>query len=125
MNQKTILLVDDDSNIRRLLSFLLERTGSKVFTAVDGVDGLERAKAVKPNLVITDAMMPNKNGFELCSDLRKDPELAGIKIIMLTARDQAMTDDMPGASGANLCLTKPFNPMEITRIVKEMLAEQP
>jgi CheY-like chemotaxis protein len=125
MNKKTILLVDDDSNIRRLLSFLLERTGCKVFTASDGLEGLQRAKELRPDLVITDAMMPIKDGFELCRDLRNDPDLARISIIMLTARDQATEDDTAITSGADLCLTKPFNPMEITRIVKDLLADRP
>lgn len=125
INTKKILLVDDDSNIRRLLSFLLERTGCKVFTASDGVEGFRRAKEIKPDLVITDAMMPLKDGFGLCRDLRSDPDLAQIKIIMLTARDQATSDDTAIANGADLCLTKPFNPSEITRIVKEILADRP
>ncbi|HLP16108.1 MAG TPA: response regulator [Bacteroidota bacterium] len=121
---KTILLVDDDSNIRRLLSFLLERTGSKVFTAVDGEEGLQRARELKPQLVITDAMMPKMDGFQLCTALRNDPELAHVKIIMLTASDQTSLDESASAHGANLCLIKPFNPIEITRIVKEMMADQ-
>lgn len=125
MNTKTILLVDDDSNIRRLLSFLLERTGCKVYTAANGEEGLQKAKEMKPDLVITDAMMPVKDGFEFCRDLRNDPAFSGIKIIMLTARDQAAEDDSAISSGANLCLTKPFNPAEITRIIKELLAEHP
>jgi DNA-binding response OmpR family regulator len=125
MNTKTILLVDDDSNIRRVLSFLLERTGCKVYTAVDGDDGLQRAREVRPDLVITDAMMPKKDGFELCRDLRSDPEFSGMKIIMLTARDQTTMDDASLEFGADLCLSKPFNPIEISRIVKEMLKIHP
>jgi DNA-binding response OmpR family regulator len=121
MNDKTILLVDDDSNIRRVLSFLLQRTGCKVYTAVDGEDGLQRARELTPDLVITDAMMPKKDGFDLCRDLRNDPQFAALKIIMLTARDQASNDDTPLEFGADLCLMKPFNPIEISRIVKEML----
>jgi two-component system, OmpR family, alkaline phosphatase synthesis response regulator PhoP len=124
MDKKIILIVDDDSNIRRVLSFLLERTGCKVYTAVDGADGFERACEVKPDLVITDAMMPKKDGFELCRDLRREQQFAGLKIIMLTARDQATENDAPRESGIDLCLMKPFNPIEITRIVKEMLQLQ-
>ena len=124
MATKTILLVDDDSNIRRLLSFLLERTGCKVHTAVDGEDGFRRAKELTPDLIITDAMMPKKDGFQLCRDLRSDPQFAALKIIMLTARDQAMGSGAPSDFGADLCLMKPFNPIEISRIVKELLQLQ-
>ncbi|MGE5314433.1 MAG: response regulator transcription factor [Acidobacteriota bacterium] len=126
MTNKTILLVDDDSNIRRLLSFLLERLGCKVFTASNGEEGFRRAKELRPQLVITDAMMPVKDGFEFCRDLRSDAEFASsLKIIMLTARDQATSDDAAIMQGADLCLTKPFNPSEISRIVKDMLADHP
>lgn len=125
MNQKKILLVDDDSNIRRVLSFLLERTGCKVYTAIDGEDGLRRARECQPDLVITDAMMPIKDGFELCRDLRADTRFSTLKIIMLTARDQATGDDRPLDFGADMCLMKPFNPQEITRIVKELLLSHP
>ncbi len=125
MIKKTILLVDDDSNIRRVLAFLFERTGCRVYTAVDGEEGLQKARELKPDLVVTDVMMPKKDGFELCRDLRGAPEFAGLKIIMLTARDQATADETPLDSGADICLMKPFNPTEITRIVKEMLHLQP
>jgi two-component system, OmpR family, alkaline phosphatase synthesis response regulator PhoP len=125
MTTKTILIVDDDSNIRRVLSFLLERTGCKVYTAVNGEEGLQRTHEVKPDLVITDAMMPMKDGFELCRDLRSDPQYAALKIIMLTARDQATGSNPTLDFGADLCLMKPFNPTEILRIVKEMLLLQP
>jgi two-component system, OmpR family, alkaline phosphatase synthesis response regulator PhoP len=124
MTTKTILLVDDDSNIRRLLSFLLERTGCKVYTAADGEEGLRRAKELTPDLIITDAMMPKKDGFQLCRDLRSDPQFTALKIIMLTARDQAMGSEAPLDFGADLCLMKPFNPIEISRIVKELLQLQ-
>jgi CheY-like chemotaxis protein len=125
MDKKTILIVDDDSNIRRVLSFLLERTGCKVYTAIDGVDGLERARELHPDLIVTDAMMPRKDGFELCRELRGDTQFGALKIIMLTARDQAAENDSPVDVGIDLCLMKPFNPIEITRIVKEMLQLQP
>ncbi len=125
MATKTILIVDDDSNIRRVLSFLLERTGCKVYTAVNGEDGLQRAHELHPDLVITDAMMPKKDGFELCRDLRADTQFAAMKIMMLTALDQAMGSDTPPDFGADLCLMKPFNPTEILRIVKELLQLQP
>ncbi len=80
-----VLVVDDDRDFAEILQTKLERAGFEVDTASNGEEGLEKIKNNAPNLVILDVMMPKKNGFEVCREVKSDPELAEIPIIMLTA----------------------------------------
>jgi two-component system alkaline phosphatase synthesis response regulator PhoP len=81
---KKVLVVDDESDARAFVRAILETDGWQVEEAFDGVDGLKQAKALKPDLMVLDVQMPRKGGFELFSDLLQDPDLQGIKVIMLT-----------------------------------------
>lgn len=124
MTGKTILVVDDDSTVRRLLMYHLEKAGYDVIIAEDGEEGLAKVESVRPNVVVTDLMMGHKDGFELCRDIRSRKEFDEIGIIVLTARDYVSDVDKLLASGANCVLKKPFNPQELTKTVRELIGDQ-
>ncbi|MGZ5263602.1 MAG: response regulator, partial [Kaistella sp.] len=83
MNQKKILLIDDEQDILEILSYNLEKEGYEVFTAKDGNEGIEKAKQIIPDLILLDVMMPEKDGIETCQDLRKIRELQKTLIVFL------------------------------------------
>ena len=104
-----VLVVDDDPSIRGLLEYALSVEGVDVTTAADGVRGIAEAKAARPDIVLLDVMMPKLDGFAVAEQLRADADLAGIPIIMLTAR--AADDDVLEGwrAGVDSYLTKPFD----------------
>lgn len=106
----TILVVDDDPVIQQLLRVSFEMEGYQVITANDGVDGLERARADRPDLMILDVMMPRMNGIEVARALKSDPGTSSIPILMLSAKAQAADVSAGGASGVDDYVTKPFDP---------------
>lgn len=115
-----ILAVDDEPHIRRLVQVNLERHGYEVVTASDGKDALEKVASEKPDLVVLDVMMPYMDGFEVLQTLRKNPETRDLPVIMLTAKAQDADVFRGWQSGADLYLTKPFNPMELISFVKRI-----
>ncbi len=116
-----ILVCDDERHIVRLIQVNLERQGYTVVTAYDGKEGLEKTLSEKPDLVVLDVMMPYMDGFEVLKNLRREPETESIPVIMLTAKAQDK-DVFEGYSyGADMYLTKPFNPIELISFVKRIL----
>ena len=116
-----ILAVDDEPNIVRLIEVNLTRHGYQVETASNGVQALEKIRASRPDLVVSDVMMPEMDGFELLSTIRRDPALESLPVIMLTAK-AGDKDVMQGYSrGTDMYLTKPFNPAELLAFVKRIL----
>jgi two-component system, OmpR family, response regulator MtrA len=104
-----VLVVDDDPSIRGLLEYALSVEGLVVSTASDGARGIAEAKRARPDVVLLDVMMPKLDGFAVAEQLRADAELAGIPIIMLTAR-AADSDVLEGwRAGVDSYLTKPFD----------------
>jgi DNA-binding response OmpR family regulator len=121
MPPSTILVVEDDPVILDLLTVNFELEGYTVVRAVDGVDGLEQARAHRPDAVVTDVMMPKRSGIDLLRDLRADPELAYIPVVLLSARALA-TDIRDGlAAGADDYITKPFEPDDLVVRVEKLL----
>ncbi len=117
-----ILAVDDEPNIVRLIQVNLERQGYQVETANNGAQALAKIKANRPDLVVSDVMMPEMDGFELLANIRRDPTLMDLPVIMLTAKAQDR-DVMTGyQTGADMYLTKPFNPQELLQFVKRILS---
>jgi len=117
-----ILAVDDEPNIVRLIQVNLERHGYTVETASNGAQALAKIKANRPDLLVSDVMMPEMDGFELLANVRRDPSLTDLPVIMLTAKAQDK-DVMTGYQyGADMYLTKPFNPQELLQFVKRILA---
>lgn len=118
---KKILIVDDEPNIVISLEFLMKREGFFVAVANDGEAALQQVAAVVPDLVLLDIMMPKKNGYEVCQQIRANADWQTMKIIMLTAkgRDTEMAKGL--AMGADAYLTKPFATKELVLKVKQML----
>ncbi len=119
--KRTVLVVEDDAGILRQIAFNLESHGYAVQTAMTGLEAIRLLMQKRPDLLITDVMMPEMDGNELVSSVRADPVLADLPVIMLTARSQD-EDMMQGyQSGTDLYLTKPFNPAELVTFVKRIL----
>lgn len=119
-----ILVCDDERHIVRLIQVNLERQGYQVVTAFDGKEGLEKIRAEKPNLVVLDVMMPYMDGFEVLKALRREPETETLPVIMLTAKAQDKDVFEGYHYGADMYLTKPFNPMELVTFVKRITQGQ-
>ncbi len=117
-----VLIADDEPNILISLEFLMKREGHQVLLARDGDEALALIRSERPALVLLDVMMPRKTGIEVCQAVRADDELAGVKILMLTAKGRD-TDVAQGLGvGADGYMTKPFSTKELAARVREMLA---
>ena len=117
---RKILAVDDEKHILRLVQINLEKAGYEVVTGSNGREAVEKVRSEKPELVVMDVMMPEMDGFEALKQLKSDPETADIPVIMLTAKAQDADVFHGWQSGADLYLTKPFNPMELLTFVKRI-----
>jgi len=121
---RKILIADDEPNILISLEYLMQREGFEVLVARDGNEALELARDRHPDLILLDAMMPGRDGFEVCREIRADPELRDMRILMLTARGRD-TDIAKGqAMGADAYVVKPFSTRELADKVREMLTEK-
>jgi DNA-binding response OmpR family regulator len=123
MDQK-ILIVDDEPHIRLLLERTLldfEDEGLEILIADNGEAALAMIQAEKPALVFLDVMMPKMNGFDLCQKVKKELGLAEVYIVMLTAKGQEFDRQRGEEVGADIYMTKPFDPDEIRDKVKEVL----
>lgn len=121
MPQKTILIVDDEPDLIEIAQTYLEEAGYRIFSATDGLKGLEMAKTEKPNLILLDIAMPGIDGLEMLQILRGTKGLAAIPVIMLTARGR--TDNIFEADRLNAVdfLIKPFVPEDLLSIVRKTL----
>jgi len=119
---KKILIADDEQNIVISVEFLMKREGFVVSIAHDGEEALARIRADKPDLVLLDVMMPKKNGFDVCQEVRADAALAGVRILMLTARGRDTEVAKGMALGADGYMTKPFSTKDLVEKVRELLA---
>ena len=121
MTGKTILVADDESHIRHVVSVKLQNAGFRVIMACDGREALDLARQEKPDLIITDYHMPNLSGIELCQQLKQDPATSGIPAIMLTARGYALEEADTERSGILCMLSKPFSPRQLLSTVNDTL----
>lgn len=120
---KTILTIDDKTDIRRLVRMTLEFDGHTVLEASSGAQGLALARSQKPDLILLDVMMPEMDGFEVGRILRDDPELTTIPVVMVTALD-GQADRATGlGTGVRAYLNKPFSPVELLQLIKQLLDE--
>lgn len=116
-----VLLVDDDPVILRLLQVNFEMEGYTVICANDGVEGLEKARSERPDIVLLDIMMPRMDGLEVTRKLKGSDETRHIPIILLSAKAQASDVQVGREMGADDYLTKPFDPLELLDRVNELL----
>lgn len=121
MDQKKILIADDNENIREALTYLLEDEGYKLWLAKDGADALKKVREFKPDVLFLDIMMPEINGYDVCRKIKADPELKSTYVIMLTAKGQVAEQERGKEVGADEYIVKPFSPMEILAKVKSIL----
>ena len=121
MAKRTILLVDDDPDIREFISFNLDKEGFKVETAKNGSDGVELCKKHKPDLVLLDVMMPGMDGIEACELIRATPEIANTLIAFLSARGEDYSQVAGFESGADDYITKPIRPKVLVSRIKALL----
>ncbi len=121
MNDKKILVADDEPHILRVVKDKLANAGFTVLVAVNGEEALQTAMAQRPDLILLDVMMPKMNGFEVCSKLRADPSFAATPILLLTARGQEVDRKMGLEAGASEYITKPFSPRQLLAKVQEKL----
>jgi two-component system, OmpR family, response regulator MtrA len=116
-----ILVAEDDSDLRLLVSLKLESAGHQVVTVEDGSSAAHHCSSVRPDLVILDLMMPGMSGLEVCRYIRDDDELKSTPVILLTARAQAADIEAGKAAGVDEYLTKPFSPRELATRVASLL----
>ena len=121
MADSTVLVVDDDPVILKLLEVNFEMEGFTVLVARDGVEGVEVARSEQPDLVVSDIMMPKKSGLELVTDLKGDPSTSDIPIILLSAKAQNADVRSGLDAGADDYVTKPFEPLDLVDRVNRLL----
>tara|TARA_R110002096_G_scaffold119038_13_gene257902 strand:+ start:52356 stop:52724 length:369 start_codon:yes stop_codon:yes gene_type:complete len=119
--QKSIVIIEDEPFIIEALTFLLEREGFSVQSISDGAKALSFIQNNTPDLVILDIMLPNVSGMKILEDIRATPGLAGLPILMLTAKGQKKDRRAAEDAGASLFMTKPFSNTELVASVREML----
>ena len=118
---RTIMLVDDELDIRIILRILLEDAATRILEVGNGYDALTMAKKTRPDLILLDWMMPGLNGLEVVEALRRDPETADIPVIMLSSHDHAEEIKKILALGVIAYLAKPFSPLELLQTVERAL----
>ncbi len=118
---KTILTVDDSSSIRQMVSFTLKSAGYDIIEAVDGQDGLDKAKNRTVNLVLTDQNMPRMDGLTLIKTLRAMPAYKTVPILMLTTESSDAMKTQGRAVGATGWIVKPFDPQKLLEVVKKVI----
>lgn len=124
---KTVLIVDDEPHIRMLLEQTLDELvdeGVEVLLATNGGEALESIRSERPDLVLLDVMMPVMNGFEVCKTVKSDPELRATYVIMLTAKGQELDRATGEEVGADVYMTKPFDPDDVLERVARVLDVQ-
>jgi len=121
-SQKRILIVEDQADLRKLVSLTLRPAGYRLREAVDGATALQACSEERPDIVILDLMRPGSlDGVEVCRRIKSDPELAGAIVIMMTAADQARERERARAAGADHYVAKPFSPGQLRALVQTLL----
>lgn len=121
MPDKKILVVDDEPNVVRTLTFVLKKEGYEVSSAANGEEAIAKVHESKPSLMFLDVMMPKKNGYEVCQEIKSDSSFNDIHIVMLSAKGQEGDKEKALNLGANEFMTKPFSPIGVIGRVKELL----
>lgn len=118
---KTVLVVDDEPDIRMILQARLEAAGYRVETAGNGLEALNRIRSQPPDLVILDLMLPGIDGFAVCAMLKRDQRFSHIPIVILSARSQAQDKKTGVSLGADAYLTKLFQPQELLTTIENLI----
>jgi DNA-binding response OmpR family regulator len=117
---RRIVLVEDEPNIIEAMSFLLSRDGWEVSTHSNGETAAEAVRAVHPQVVVLDVMLPGRSGYDILRDLRADPATATLPVLMLTARGQKKDRERAAELGVTRFMTKPFSNAELVAVLGEI-----
>ena len=117
----TVLIVDDSVTVREMVSGMLINSGLSVIEATNGLEAKEKIQNSPPDLVITDLIMPDMNGYELCRWIKNDPKSQNIPVVMCTSKNQEFDRYWGMKQGADAYITKPFHPAELVETVKQLL----
>ena len=117
----TILVVEDEKSISTLIQYNLEKEGFKVHTSETGEEGFEQIKKNLPDLVLLDWMLPDLSGIDICKQIKKDPKLKSIPVIMLTAKSEEADKIRGFETGADDYVTKPFSTKELILRIQESM----
>ncbi len=120
-----VLIAEDETVLRMLMEITLEdveNRGAAILIAGNGAEALQIIRAEKPNLVFLDVMMPGMSGFDVCQAVKRDPKLNGVFIVLLTAKGEVFDRARGEQVGADIYLTKPFDPDELIKITGRVLA---
>ena len=122
----TILIIEDQADIRRLIRWTLEPDDYEIHEASNGVRGLKEAQLLRPDLIVLDVMMPGElDGLEVCRRVKADPDLAHVPVVLLTALSREKDRQSGIQAGADVLLGKPFIPLELVEIVERLLRDRP
>lgn len=125
VENKTILIIDDDSDIREFLGDLLATEGFRTHEASSGREGIELAKQTRPDLVLLDIMMPEMDGYETCERLKSDPDTGEIPIVMVTVKNDIADISRSVVLGASGFIVKPFDTESFLQMVEMVLTRRP
>jgi CheY-like chemotaxis protein len=121
MTSKKILIVDDSKNIRKLVTVVLKNEGYEFSEAANGLDALSKVKLIRPDLVILDVVIPGMDGINVCKEIKKDPVISSTAVIILTSETTCEAMEAAKEAGAEVFMTKPFEPKDLKTAVKELL----
>lgn len=119
----TLLVVDDEDEIRLVLRLVLVRAGYEVSEAENGEEALRKVQLERPDLIILDVMMPGMDGFAVCEEIRRQPDTADLPVIILSARSDSASRSRGMRAGATKYLTKPLAPDQLLFHVRDILGE--
>ena len=119
---KTILIIEDEPKNLKLTRDLLKISGYETIEAVDGKQGVEKAKSAKPNLILMDIMMPKMDGYSACREIKADQSTKNIPVVMLTAVGYDLNKKLAKSMGADGYITKPFSRQQLIDAISPLLA---
>jgi len=117
-----VLVVDDSPTIRKVVAAILSKEGYDTRTAENGEDALEKLKEERVDLVLTDFVMPKMNGYQFCREVRGDPALKGLPIVLMSAKGDKIRGQFVQQTGAMDAITKPFDPLALVAVIENALA---
>lgn len=118
MLTRKLLIVDDIGQLRKLVRYTVGYGLYEVHEAASGSEGLEKAKAIVPDVMILDVMMPDMSGFQVCAAVKQDPRLKSVFVVMLSARNQPADVEEGRRAGADAYVVKPFDPQKLLDIIE-------
>jgi len=117
----TVLIVDDSATVREMVSEQLRKSGFNVIEAIDGEEAIAKLQVSIPDLVVTDIVMPRKNGYELCRWMKNEPKTKHIPVVMCTSKSEEFDVYWGMKQGADAYITKPYHPPDLVEVVNRLL----